>query len=222
MTFGSTFGRVISPTFQPKSQAVAGGGWWDLDGTIASCVAAYQPKGAADYAASLTDLSGNSNDAAEGNAPDWDATNGWKFVSANSDYLDSGIVVTSSYTTICRFSNAPDAVQALYGAYDADNNTIRIIPNRNNGYYYYGLSRITGNIANGVMGIAGINGYLNGALDKENCLVSTPDSLTCYIGAQNQSGVAAPFGGYIQAFAIYSAILTETQMGLLTTAMAAL
>lgn len=26
MTFGSTFGRVLSPTFQPKSQAAAGGG----------------------------------------------------------------------------------------------------------------------------------------------------------------------------------------------------
>jgi len=34
MTFGSTFGRTFSPTFQPSSQAAAGGGWWDLNGTI--------------------------------------------------------------------------------------------------------------------------------------------------------------------------------------------
>ena len=45
-----------------------GGGWWDDDGAIGCCVGAWQPKGAASYAASLLDLSGNGNDVIEGQA----------------------------------------------------------------------------------------------------------------------------------------------------------
>jgi len=56
MTFASTFGRVLSPTFQPNSQAV-GGKWW-LAGNInpANCVAAYQAKGAANLASAKVNL----------------------------------------------------------------------------------------------------------------------------------------------------------------------
>ena len=56
MAFASNFGRILSPTFQPNSQAKKAGGWWDLNGTITSCIAAYQPKGAASYAASKVNL----------------------------------------------------------------------------------------------------------------------------------------------------------------------
>lgn len=86
MTFSPTFGRTFSPTFQPSSQAAAGGGWWDLNGTITSCFAAYQAIGVASYAASkinlvnpgtydLMDGQGNVTNATN---PTWDSA-GWTF-----------------------------------------------------------------------------------------------------------------------------------------------
>jgi len=57
MAFNSTFGRVFSPTFQPRSVASGVEPWW-LSGGIAAanCVAAYQPKGAASLEASYVNL----------------------------------------------------------------------------------------------------------------------------------------------------------------------
>ena len=60
MTFGSTFGRTFSPTFQPSSQAAANASWWLAGGiAAANCVAAWRAKGAASYAASKVNLTGN-------------------------------------------------------------------------------------------------------------------------------------------------------------------
>jgi hypothetical protein len=202
----------------------AGGGWW-LSGGIsaANCIAAYQPKGAASYAASLTDLSGTGNDATEGTAPDWSSADGWDFDSANTEYLDTGITILKTYTMIIKFTESPDAVQVVCGSYENSGaNVHRIIPNRNNGSYYYGNTSIPGDIVAGVMAIAGDDGYLDGSLDRENVDVDDSES-TYYIGAQHQgASAAAPYGGKVQAFAAYNTVLSADQISALTTAMNAL
>lgn len=52
---GSRYG-IQGALGRSVKRASGGGGWWDLNGTITGCVAAYQPKGAASYAASKVNL----------------------------------------------------------------------------------------------------------------------------------------------------------------------
>jgi hypothetical protein len=232
MTFGSTFGRVLSPTFHPKSQAaVAGGGWWDLNGTITSCVAAYQPKGAASYAASLTDLSGNSNDATEGTQPDWNSTNGWMF-DGEDDYLKSNYVASpaNSHTLIVRFSNA-EAMGTTQGGIagarsSVSTGNIWFAANTNYGVRY-SLATSTQNqtpaISEGVLAVTANVGYRNGVADKTFTSSATnANSREIYIGIVNDYSALVYYIVYIQAIAIYNAALTSTQIGNLTTAMNAL
>jgi len=228
MTFASTFGRVLSPTFQPKSQAavVAGGTWWDLDGTITSCVVAYQPKGAASYAASKVNLANAGTlNAVDGAAyPTWDATNGWMFASASTQYLDTGATILLTWTFIVRFYNAPSGVQVVCGQVSSPYTLNRLIPNRND-LVYYGSSTKAPGIASGVLALAGDDGYRNGTLDYENANVGIggATAVSFYLGAQHEgANAAAPYGGYIQAFAAYNSVLTAQNIADLTTAMNAL
>ena len=232
MTFGSVFGRTFSPTFQPSSQAAASSAstWWDLNGTITSCVAAYQAKGAASYAASLTDLSGNSNDATEGNAPDWDVTNGWKFVKTNNDYLKTGIIPADNYSVAFRYSDAVnEATFELSSLKNTPNNcyfelNASISANMR---FLYGDKAMTisgGYKLNGIMVMTSAAGYYNG--EKVGEIPAYTWNGTTYeviIGGRNTNGNIGNYANvYVQAAAIYSGTLTPTQVGNLTTAMNAL
>lgn len=232
MTFGSVFGRTFSPTFQPSSQAAkAAGGWWDLDGTITSCVAAYQPKGAASYAASLADLSGNDNDATEGTAPAWGATDGWKFDGVN-DYLKTSVVpgTDQSCSMIIRYSDAVfDDYRWMFG-----------VMVTNVGSFGYGRYKASAPVkfANGgqvtvkvtlpsaaVAAVAGNQGYLDGSTCGGTISgYGTGTMRTIFIGCLHAANDTASSycQTYVQAVAIYNAVLTSTQVGLLTTAMNAL
>lgn len=227
MTFSSSFGRVFSPTFQPSSQAAAGGGWWDLNGTITSCVAAYQPKGAASLAASYDNLTGNATyDATEGTAPTWDSTNGWKFAGASSQYLITGVTPASGYSLIVRYSNGNTGAgesQSLAGYHktgarfrvDWKDGTTRI-------WASGGYKTDYGAVAtSGVMCVAGQTGYFDGSskVTAIDAWTASADSVI-WIGATN--GLERYTTCYIQAVAIYNDTLTSTQVSLLTTAMAAL
>jgi len=226
MTFGSTFGRTFSPTFQSKSQApaAAGGGWWDLNGTITSCVAAYQPKGAASYAASKVNLANSGTyDAGNGtNYPTWDDTNGWKFLASSSQYLTTGITPTSSWSAILRISDMTTKLDMwAFGNYASSGWGIQ----PQNGYqtiYYNGSARsIPRNVTSGVFALAGAQGYYNGSADGTATTGNAAPNAAIFIG--DVSGEYRRYlTGYVQAFAIYNATLTSTQIGNLTTAMNAL
>lgn len=230
MTFASTFGRVLSPTFQPKSQA-AGGKWW-LAGNInpANCIAAYQPKGAASYAASKVNLANpGTYDATGGNAPDWDATNGWKFDGVN-DYLDTGILPSQTWSVLIRYSDTAFTSSTRYfmGLLDRDpaytrfylSGTTSSISFGNGGQISYSGSS---DRTLGVIGISAQDGYQNGVDVIDIPTDKTDYGFSIYIGCRNDSGTAAGYMNfYLQAFAIYNAALTSTQVGLLTTAMNAL
>ena len=219
MTFGSTFGRTFSPTFQPKSQA-AGGTWWDLNGTITSCLSAFQPKGAASYAASLLDLSGNGYDAVEGVSRDpskWDSTNGWQCYSheGNTTFRTSH-KGAAGMTGIARFSNANGSyVFAISDRWEVDPS--------GTGITYRNSSAVTVSpaLTSGIVALTNSKGYRNGTLDTDG-IGNQTDLGKFYIGIGGRETYSFNFLGYIQAIAFYSTTLTSTQIADLTTAMAAL
>ena len=214
MTFGSVFGRTFSPTFQPSSQAAASSAstWWDLNGTITSCVAAYQPKGAASYAASLTDLTGNGYTLTEGaTAPDWDSSTGW----TGGDPLTTGITVSSgkTWSIIGLFKNAGD-LQSIG----------KVSP-----YPRFGINRIltagqyafcnpsdspryTGTSTSMVACMAGVRTFLEGEYK------GSAAGLESNITGQNIYCST----GYFWAVAWYNAVLSDEQVSDLTDAMNAL
>ena len=233
MTFSSTFGRVFSPTFQPHSLK-KGGGWWDLNGTITSCVAAYQPKGAASYAASKVNLANpGTYNATEGNAPDWDATNGWKCDTANK-VLHTGITISDGYSVIARFSNVgTSTIDSCICGYLNTNQRFYLLPLRNSGSqnqhgYGYGNSLFAdGIVANilsdGIMAMTKTGCYYNGTEEINWSKTFSGSSATDFtlLARHDNTAVAAYFLGYLQAIAVYSANI-ETYIPNLTTAMAAL
>lgn len=201
MTFGSTFGRTFSPTFQSKSQAAGGyTTWWTLDGAITSCLSAFQPKGAASYAASLLDLSGNGYDAVEGVSRDpskWDSTNGWQcYSTASNTTFRTSHKGATGMTGIARFSNA-------------------------SGNCVFEISDRWGVDPSGIVALTNSKGYRNGALDTDG-IGNRTDLGGYYIGIGGRESYSFNFLGYIQAIAFYSTTLTPTQIADLTTAMAAL
>ena len=232
MTFGSVFGRVFSPTFQPKSQAVvsAASTWWDLNGTITSCVAAWQAKGAASYAASKVNLAnGGTYDLAEigGGSVNWETGVGWSGFSSLSRCLDTGIAnaITKTWSAIIRVTGVSTNSTVMMGCWSSGNDGIYFAYFTSTGWQFSFNHTSPVNVASsgsGVLAIAGTDIFLNGT-DVGNL---TPRTYTVsrspYIGAQHYTSATQFTNGSIQAAAFYNATLTSTQIGNLTTAMAAL
>jgi len=211
-----------------------GGGvdWWDPDSESLSVWAAYQPKGAASLADSYTDLSGNGNDLSVGKAPDWDATNGWKFDGASQHYLKSDFIPDNdqSQTVLVQFSNFT-GTGTLFGLRQsvAPPSYYGIHPNwaglSQVGYYGGGgQTTVAPNLVSGNLGIAGNQGYRNGSADG-GALAAWPgaSSYKKYVGARNDRGSPDTYvTSYIQVFVIYDVTLTSDQVSAVVTAMAAL
>jgi hypothetical protein len=232
MTFGSTFGRVFSPSFQPKSQAVASSAstWWDLNGTITSCVAAYQPKGAASYAASLANLTGNSDyDATElVSTVDWDASDGWKGDGTNC--LNTNLIANPSGETwsfIVRASNLSySAANAIFGRYYTTSNRLGLVSlttslrAENGGITYLDTSKP----ASGVFALSNVKYYKDGSYVAD-ASGSTPKN-TSYLYILARCGAANAIElistAYVQALAVYNTYISADEISALATAMAAL
>ena len=223
MTFSPTFGRLFSPTFQPKSVAKPAGGWWDLNGTITSCVAAYQPKGAASYAASLTDLSGNSNDATNGTVyPTWDSTNGWKGNKTAKAYLDTGITVPEDQdiSIIIRVSNLTDGIVMAAGLYPKGYGMVQLSVT-NIRWLCWSYVNTTGAIdGSGTLAMIGRYGYTNGVATGYGNGGTYPAGISIKILGEDGSSFCS--NAYVQAAAIYKPKLTVQNIEDLHTAMAAL
>jgi hypothetical protein len=197
-----------------RQRAAAGGGWWDLNGTITGCVAAYQPKGAADYADSKINLANpGTYNVTDGTAyPTWNTATGWTF-NGSTQYLDSGITPENdqSWSGIVRFANS-DKVQSgmLFGVISnsawflvEDKRTISADePLYANGTYKTG-STFTDTY--GVLAIAGSNGYINASLDVSAIGTGgTTFAATIMIGGRIRgSTLYNPWGGDIIAIAFY-------------------
>jgi len=219
---------------------VAAADYWWLAGGIsaANCIAAYQPIGAADYAASKVNLANpGTYDATEGVAPDWDDVNGWKF-NGIDDYLNTGVTPEKDQTwsMIIKYSNWvwKQNFNTFCGCGGGAGHGFLISefdPNSPyegqdayffNGNYKYEASGA--GAAEQVRCIAGQYGYIDGVKVTTAISNNTSDwDFEIYIGAQNDSGVAVTFNkNYTKLLAIYDIALIEDQVLALTTTMNAL
>ena len=228
MTFASPFSRIFERPFGgvPSSAAVS---WW-LSGGIdaANCIAAYAAKGAADYAASKVNLTGDTtyNLTPIFTDPTFNTVTGWKF---STQPLDTHILPGTGMTWIVRYAMGGTGNQySLLGHYLAANRRVEINPlSATAGYYCNaGNSAAGASMTPGVLCVAGTTGYNNGVSAATGLTAwGDPGTKTVLIGARRRediNGVDNYCAGYVLAVAVYNAVLDVTQVGELTTAMAAL
>jgi hypothetical protein len=206
--------------------------WW-LAGDInpVNCLAAYQPKGAADKTASFTNLANvGTYTASEGNGTiSFSSANGWYFDSAG-DRIDTGLPIpasanslsysvvgryslfstghSSGYGRLCAAGNDGEFFIIPYAAEDIPDNRI-FFKNGNQVFLKFGQKTATS-------GFAKNKGYGNGSH-----IANIPDGSVSggnlHIG--NRSSNSSTLDGYIYAFAVYDTELTVAQMLALHTAM---
>lgn len=199
---------------------------WYLAGGVdaANCIAAYQPKGAANLAASYVNIASpgtyNCTAVAE---PAWDVATGW--AGDNSDnHLNSGVAVASIVSAIIRYSNSlTNTRNDMTGIIDTTPNYY-CMGNWAAGFTYYkgGQNKYTTSVhAAGVACISAYKCYFDGtyldAITAGGTLPQAPNNTWRFL----HSGVD-PFSGYIQAAALYGAELTAPQVAAITIAMQAL
>lgn len=216
---GSRYGIQGALGRSVKRPSVAGGGWWDLNGTITSCVAAYQPKGAASYAASLVNLTGNSTyDATEVVAPTWASASGWEFDNT-AEGFDVGLtgLTPSSTTVIARYWRP---ASGLYGrAIFLAGTNLRYYVLENNMYFWGSANyqSVTSGGGDQIAAVAGYKAYLNGSFTNDLDTSKTGTMTATKIGQTYSDGTAV----YLYALAIYNSDISSS-VSALTAAMAAL
>lgn len=225
---GSIYGGISQLGASAKAAAIP----WYLTGGIsaANCIAAYQPKGAANYAASKVNLANpGTYNATDGAAyPTWDAS-GWSGVGASSQFLRTGVIPQINYSFIIRYETNSAYAGYTLGSYTSSTRfSFGAAPKwtdnkcywNNGGFLGYSTPTLTGIMAN-----SGKSCYLNGIyIGLTNAAFTGTSSLDVYIFATHNTATTAEsfWTGKIQAVAIYNIALDATQIGLLTTAMAAL
>jgi len=207
---------------------------WYLSGGVAAanCVAAYQPKGAASFAASLLDLTGNGNHAIDpGGAatPAWDAVNGWK--GASGDYLTTALTPASdrSWTMIVCFSNAVAGAYVCGSMKSVDGSlALAVRPDNASAkvaYYHGAYSKplsVAPAMAAGILALAGPTCYRNGVAETGAPDAGTGDALPVNALGLNLNGTPYGYVVYVQAQAWYNTALTGPQVAAVTAAMAAI
>jgi len=200
--------------------------WWMAAGVTPW--AAYAPKGAASFAASLVDLTGQGHDAADPGGlatPGWDAVNGWTF-DGLAQYLTTTFLPQNdqSQSAFVQFTNGLGTTRCIFGHGAGADKEFLLFRQISTGVRYAngGLVNVGGNIAAGNLGIAGNRGYRNG--------VAEGAAIGAWEGAVPGTGLTiGAYAGFlyfdqvnIQSFIIYSVALDEPQAALIAAAMAAL
>ena len=235
MTFGSVFGRTFSPTFQPSSQAAVASSWWLAGGIAAAdCIVAYQPKGAASYAASKVNLANpGTYNATDINAPDWATATGWYFSGVNKGLNAAYPSDTKPVTYIARIKCPANAAaqRAIFGTTKDGGAVLRI--NTNNSITFTGYGKFDVFTAGAIIGdtdmviAATYDVSGNWALYIDGSLVNSGTNDKTFVTASyGQIGIArnnaTDYIGYIYALAVDNIAINGTQVSALTTAMAAL
>lgn len=214
-------------------------GWWDNDGAIAGCVAAYAPVGAADLASSYVNLvTPGTYDAAPGVAPTWDAATGWTFNGStqwlNLPGLASDLKPVSFIARLTQSAGVNGKAiiaSSVNGGYSWDSDTrigtfgnfrvMRLV--KMNlvviGSMNFAPEPSTDTVVAVTYSATGawvqyINGALKGSGTNDQTLVSGVLRITGQTGRF--------FGGNIAALAVYSGVLTLADVQTITTRMNAL
>jgi len=210
-----------------KAEAVSADWWLPAGITQLDVVQALQPKGAASYAASLSDLSGNGNNASTISAPGWNATDGWIFGGAAA--LDSNVVPVNdgTWSVFVRYSDADTTenfflLGALYDLtaggqvrfrveldFDASNRVLLI----NSGDFYY--QAVNQQPTSGVIGFAGGTPY-----HSDPSISFTAQPPLTYVEAEESYYIGAARNS--QAIAVYNKTLSAAQVSALSASMEAL
>lgn len=231
MAFAPPFPRVFHATFDRRAAAAVAPAWWVVAGK--TCVAAYQPKGAASLAASYTNLAQpGTYDAAPGTAPTWASATGWTF--NGTQYLTTGVVPTGVETVLCRFSDAQNFATeiCMFGSQAGSSAIFTIEPSYNNKVRYRfgggggGVGEhpdVAPGLTAGVLGMSGRKAFRNGADEGVSLMAWSGTGISTYIGALHfGAGAVLHWPGNIQALAIYSDTLTAGEVATVSAAMAAL
>lgn len=230
MAFVSLFQRSFSAAFDRAAAAAAAPAWYVVAGK--TCVAAYQPKGAASLAASYTNLANpGTYDAAPGVAPTWDAVGGW--TGGTGVYLTTTLIPANDQTWswIVRYSDVPSGNAYLFGSVNTSGGNCAFSCNPNRAVqgvtYINGYSsglQVLPPLAGGVLAVAGTAAYRDGAADAGVVPARTGPTANLAIDALGLNLNGAHFGYTckIQALAIYSATLTAGEVAAVSAAMAAL
>lgn len=223
-----SFGRILRPVFDPGVAVAVAPPWWPVAGK--TCVAAYQPKGAASLAASYVNLANpGTYDAAPGVAPTWASATGWTF-NGSTQYLTTGVVPTNNqaWSMLVRFSNRTNvgSLSRLLG----DTSTyprFGFYQDASNVYYYNSdVAAKAPAMSAGVVAVVGNNGYRDGVSEalaigtKSGSFLSGGLTLGC--SRDGASSYTQYIAANIQAVAIYSATLTAGEVATVSAAMAAL
>lgn len=195
--------------------------WWLAGGIPCdACVAAYQPVGASDYAASKVNLANpGTYDATDGTlAPTWDNVNGWKKTNIKQ-HLKTGIMATNGYSLIVRFSDVtPSDRPYIMGGGTGYGKGIGIGVARtaNSRAFLYGsINYYAGNYTSGVLAATQkstnstvAQEWYNGSLVVDNQAIDIA-KFGGEIFLLANSGDPTDTIGYIQAAAIYNISITN-------------
>lgn len=192
-----------------------GGSWWDGGGLIGCCIAAWAATGAADYASSKLDLTGNGNHLTEGVAPSWDAVGGWGF-NGSTQHLLTGLTPAGDQSWSAIVSFHMGGVGYLTGSRNAGGEFFGLMCQTGANLVLYrngGGVTVAPNLAAGTLTVAGSQGYRNGVAEGGAIAswVGTPTAcaLGCYLNAGFPTGY---YLGAIKAAAYYNCILTPVQV----------
>jgi hypothetical protein len=199
--------------------------WWPVAGQ--TCVAAYQPIGAASLAASYINLAlpAGTYDAAPGVAPALGA-GGWGY-NGISGHLLTNCALAANYSIIIRLSTAGNGGSGFGRVIDTTTQALNIIPNATPGSTLrlaFSIGAETYNhgtpvTANAVIALAGRACYLAGAPIGTVPGATVPGG-SAIIG--NRAADDRTLNGTIAALAIYSTTLSAADVAALTLRIAAL
>lgn len=212
MQFGTGGAQIVSLIPALWVTPLRGGTfWWEIAGQ--TCVAAYQPKGAASLAASYVNLANpGTYDAAPGVAPTFDAATGWTF-NGSTQYLMTGVVPSSGWSMAVRFANVSPAstFRVIVGSQGVGNTRFYIAFGSNPRYVYGNgyVNVIDSGLTNGVLAHAAQYCYKDGVSDGQISDAFSGTGKEIYVGAHNSIGVLEFFlSCQIQAVSIYSTTLS--------------
>ena len=198
-------GGGIGPMALKRRAAAAG--WWAVAGQ--TCVAAYQPIGAASLAASYVNIANpGTYDAAPGVAPTL-AADGWQF-NGSTQYLTTGVVPTNNqqWSAIVKYADWDSSSQNGYvlGTYAGSTTTFGYYFGPSVLGYYNGNGKFQAGVPStgAIIAIAGTNGYKNGVLAVSGIAALSGTFSQILIGKLGYIPTPiSPWKGTIAAVAIY-------------------